>query len=179
PVKEMYCLINTFFIPVVFNGVYVRNILNNKKNFEDSHAKVKVKDRTETTAKQLEDNKTLTFIRNPEKDLADQLADLTGKKSKTHVLIIPQDFYSAKATELLSGSKPNMALKTALQNNVSDIIMKNEYKKLEIDPSLLEGIESKVKLSTKEIAQDGDTKDSYTEVVMGLGVTLSILIYIC
>ncbi|HLQ99960.1 MAG TPA: ABC transporter permease [Sphingobacterium sp.] len=178
-VKKRSFLLTTFLIPVLFIGMYVGIILITKKSFEDSHATVYVYDRTETTAKQLEDNKTLTFIRNPEKDLADQLADLTGKKSKTHVLIIPQDFYSAKATELLSGSKPNMALKTALQNNLSDIILKNEYKKLEIDPSLLEGIESKVKLSTKEIAQDGDTKDSYTEVVMGLGVTLSILIYIC
>lgn len=178
-VKKRSFLLTTFLVPLLFIGMYIGVIVLTKKSFEESEATLFVYDRTETVSEQLKNNSGLTFIKNPEEKLQEKLEEISNTKSKNSLLIIPEDFYESKKVELISGSKVNVASKLEIEKKLSDIVLQNEYRKLGLDPFTMKDLDPRVRLNAKEIGEDGDTRDSYTEVVMGISVSLSILIYLC
>lgn len=177
-VKKKSFLLTTLLVPLFFIAMYVGMIFLTKKSYEDTHANIYIYDHSGSVEQSLTSGRNITYIHSPDKKLEEQIPYIQDLKGNHSILIIPSDFFSSKQSELLSSGKPNMAIQAEVKRNLGQILLESEYKELGLDPEIIKNIDTNVKLSAKEISEDGDTKDSYTEVVMGLGMALSILIYI-
>jgi len=176
-VRKRSFLLTTFLVPLFFIAMYVGIIFLTKKSFEDSHAYVYVVDNTHTVSAKLKNNKNITYI-DDKKDLSTQLENLKLASDNTSILFIPEDFFSAQKVEFLSSSKPNVLSQKEIRNDLTGIIQQFKYEQLGIDTNKLKEINSAVDIVAKEITADGETKDSNTEVAMGIALALSVLVYL-
>lgn len=177
-VKKKSFLLTTFIVPLLFIGMYVAMIFLTKQSFEDTHATIYLYDDTEIVAEMLQNSKNITYIASPDKSLEEQIHVFQTEKGNNNILIITNDFFETKKSELLSAGKPNVTIQSEVRRSLGKIVRQQEYQKLGLDPTLIENIDSDVQLSAKEVIEDGETRDSHTEIVMGLGITLSVLVYI-
>lgn len=175
-VKKKSFLLLTFLTPLLFVGVFVGIIYLTKKSIDDTHATVYVIDQQGAVADQLENNRNITYSKS-EKTLQEQITEIQGKKDNTNILIVPENFYETKRTELLSVGKPNMATQGEIKGHLRAIVQDYQYQEAGINPSTVKSLDASVSIQAKELTETGDTKDSDTRIAMWLGMALSVLIY--
>lgn len=176
-VRKKSFLLTTFLIPLLFIGMYVGVIYLTKKSFDDTYAIVYIIDEHGEVAPKLKNNKNLTYLVE-QQDLQTQLATLQKDKDNTSILLIPKDFYTSKKVEYLSANKPNIKTQGGIKSDLTEIIREHQYQQMGLNLDSLKNIDPTVEITSKEIAENGDTVDSNTEVAMGIAFSLSILIYI-
>ncbi len=176
-VKKKSFLLTTFLVPLFFIGMYVGIFYLTKKSFEDSHAIVHIVDQEGTIAPKLKSNKNITY-NTSDIGLQEQIELLKADNDNTNVLIIPADFYSSQSIELLSSGKPNMTTQGEVKSQLRDIIRNEHYIKMGLNVDSIRNINDNIYISAKEVTETGDAKESHTEVAMGIGMALSILIYL-
>ncbi len=176
-VKKKSFLLTTFLVPLFFIGLYVGVFFLTKKSFEDSNALVYVLDKTDSVQQLLTNNKNITYAKSNQ-ELQEQLKTIKEAGDKTNLLIIPEDFYTAKKIEFLSAGKPNINTQNEIEKQLEKILLNYEYGQLGIDGEQIKNIDPKVIVSAKEITDAGETKDSDTRIAMGIAMALSVLIYL-
>lgn len=176
-VRKRSFLLTTFLVPMFFIGMYVGIIFLTKKSFDENHATVYIVDQEGSIAPKLKSSKSITYIAS-NKDLQMQLSKLKDADKNTSILHIPENFFSDRQVEFLSPNKPNMGTQNDIKTNLSDIIRDKKYQQLGVNIDSMNNINTNVSINAKEITADGQTKESNTEVAMGIALTLSILVYI-
>lgn len=176
-VRKRSFLLTTFLVPLFFIGMYVGIIFLTKKSFEDAHGTIYVVDQEGSVAPQLKSSKNLTYI-DSNKDLQAQLSTLKDAEKNTSVLVIPKDFFANPKVDFMASGKPNINIQNDIKSNLSDIVRDFEYQKRGINLDSLHNINTQVEINAKEVTDNGDTKDSNTEVAMGIALALSILVYL-
>lgn len=176
-VKKKSFLLTTFLVPLFFIGMYVGIFFLTKKSFEDSHAIVHIVDQEGTVAALLKSDKNLTYT-NSNVELREQIENLKDQEENTNLLIIPQDFYKTRTVELLSSGKPNITTQTEVKNHLKEVLRNAEYKRLGLNGENIRKIDDSVHIAAKEIADNGDAKESHTEIAMGIAMALSVLVYL-
>ncbi len=176
-VRKRSFLLTTFLVPLFFIGMYVGIIFLTKKSFEETHAVVYVIDQEGAIAPKLKSTKNITYIHS-NKALQEQLSGLKDEGNNTSILIIPKDFLNNPDVDFMAASKPNVNTQNEIKGNLSDIIRDYKYEKLGINIDSLQNIDTTVGINAKEVTADGETKDSNTEIAMGIALALSILVYI-
>lgn len=176
-VRKRSFLLTTFLVPLFFIGMYVGIIFLTKKSFEETRGTVYIIDNQGTIAPKLNSSKNVTYIHN-NKDLQEQLSVLKDADKNTSILIIPKDFFNNLNVEFLASSKPNVGIQNDIKSSLSDIVRNFKYQQLGVNIDSLNNVKTNVSINAKEITADGETKDSNTEVAMGIALALSILVYI-
>ncbi|MEJ5054497.1 ABC transporter permease [Sphingobacterium sp. MYb382] len=176
-VKKKSFLLTTFLVPLFFIGMYVLMFYLTKKSFEESNTTVYVIDQEGSIAKELKDNKNITYKIATE-SLEASIKGLKKDDENRSLLIIPKDFYQSQSIELLSAGKSNIGTQSEIKNKLSEIVRNHQYAKLGINISTIESINDKITVSAKEITDTGDAKESHTEIAMGISMALSVLIYL-
>ncbi len=176
-VKKKSFLLTTFLVPLFFIGMYVGVFYLTKKSFEDKHAIVHIVDEEGSVAPLLKSNKNLTYT-NSNVELQKQIEQLKNQEDNTNLLIIPKDFYETRKVELLSAGKPNITTQNEVKDHLKEIIRNVEYKRLGLDGENIKKINDSIRIAAKELSEDGDAKESHTEVAMGIAMALSVLVYL-
>lgn len=177
-VKKKSFILTTFLVPILFIGMYAGIIYLTKKSFEDSHATVFIVDQESSVAKQLTDTKNIDYTASTI-TLDEQIkAAKADEEKQSYILVVPNDFYETGKIELLSTGKANVATQSELRNNLSTILRNNAYEKLGINVESIREVKDQVSITAKELTESGDSKESHTEVAMGIAMALSALIYI-
>ncbi|WP_022829423.1 ABC transporter permease [Sphingobacterium paucimobilis] len=176
-VRKRSFLLTTFLVPIFFIGMYVGIIFLTKKSFEDTHATVYIVDQQGSIGPLLKSSKNIAYIHSNE-DLQAQLSSLSDEDKNTSILIIPEDFLNNPNVEFLASSKPNVNTQNDVRSDLSDIVRDFRYQNLGINIDSINNINTQVNINAKEITPDGETKDSNTEIAMGIALALSILVYI-
>jgi len=176
-VKKKSFLLTTFLVPLFFIGMYVGIFYLTKKSFDDSHSLVHVVDQQGNVADLLNSNKNLTFTTSSVA-LQKEIENLKNEEENTNLLIIPTDFYESRRVELLSSGKPNITTQNEVKDQLKEIIRNSEYRRLGLDGENIKKIDDTIQITAKELGEDGDAKESHTEVAMGIAMALSVLVYL-
>jgi len=176
-VRKKSFLLVTFLVPVFFIALYAGIFYLTKKSFEDTHATVFVLDQQGGISAQLENNRNITYSKS-NVELQEQISEIKGKKDNINILIIPADFYSSKRIELLSSGKPNMATQSEVKSHLTTILQAHQYSELGMDPTIIRDLDSNIHITSKELTDTGDAKDSDTRVAMGISIALALLVYL-
>lgn len=176
-VKKKSFLLTTFLVPLFFIAMYVGIFFLTKKSFEDSHATVYIIDMDGSLAPELKDTKNVTY-KTTDNNVSEQMEALKADEDNRSLLIIPADFSQNQSIELLSAGKANIATQNEVKNNLSTIVRNRKYSEMGLDLAAIQKIDDTIKVSAKQISEQGDAKESHTEVAMGIAMALSVLIYL-
>lgn len=176
-VRKKSFLLTTFLVPIFFIAMYVGVIFLTKKSYEDNHATVFILDETGDIASRLKDSKALTLVPIDE-SLNDVIARVSKEESDKGILLIPEDFYENRSVEILSIEKPNILTQKEIENQLEDILRSDGYEKIGVDVAQINEIKTDVQVAPKQITEEGDTKDSNTQVAMIISMALAVLVYI-
>ncbi|TYR33648.1 ABC transporter permease [Sphingobacterium phlebotomi] len=176
-VKKKSFLLVTFFVPMLFIGMYAGIFFLTKQSYEDTHAIIHIVDDEGSISPQLKNNKNITYSLS-NTDLQNQIKNLKNGAKNTNLLIIPADFYTARKIELLSSGKPNIATQNEVRSQLREIIRNEQYRKMGLNVDSIRNINDSIQIAAKEVTETGDAKDSHTEVAMGIAMGLCFLIYL-
>lgn len=176
-VKKKSFLLMTFLVPLFFIALYGGIFYLTKKSFKDAHAHVYILDQQGSFAQQLKSDPNITFTVS-NRSLPDLKKQIKEDEQNSSILVIPKEIYKQSSIELISADKANIAIQNAIARQLEGIIRIGEYKKLGIDPQLLQSVQPHINVNAKELTEDGQEKNSNTGIAMGIGVGLAILVYL-
>lgn len=176
-VRKKSFLLTTFLVPLFFIGMYVGIIFLTKKSFDDSHSTVLIVDEHGSIGNKLTSHQNVTYVYN-NKDLITLMSDMQQDKDNTSILKIPSDFTTTNKVEYLSANKPNVAIQKDIRADLENILRDYKYEQLGVNADSIKSINAEVIISAKEVSENGESKDSNTEIAMGIALALSVLIYI-
>ena len=176
-VKKRSFLLTTFLVPLLFIGMYVGIFYLTASSISDSYETVYILDEQGIVGQQLQSTKNVNYVISKE-GYNDQIQHLSKSEENSSLLLIPLDFFDKKHVQFLSASKPSISTQNYIEGDLNKILQQYHYTKAGINTELLNNIDTKVKISAKEITIEGESKDSYTEVAMGIAMGLSMLVYI-
>lgn len=175
-VKKKSFLLVTFLVPLLIIGIYGLTIFLTGKSFESSQSTVHVIDQTGFVAEGLNDAKQTTFVQVSD-DIDAEKKKILDSEEKVYLLVISDDVEESGTVDLFSAENAGFALQGIISNQVEAIIRNKQLEESGIDVALLEGINPRVSVATKEITESGE-RDSSVGLSMGIAIALSILIYL-
>lgn len=177
-VKKKSFLLLTFLIPIFFIGMYGAMFYLMKKGYEDNFAEVTVLDEEGSFYQQLKSNKNIAFLPATTNLAAEKEKLSSTEKDFASLLIIPKDIYQSRGITLLSAGKANLKTRDEVEKQLQDIIRLKLYADAGINGDLLNTIDPSIQIAAKEITSDGEETNANTEIAMGIGVALAILVYL-
>ena len=175
-VKKKTFLLVTFLVPFFIIGIYALMIVLTKKSFEGNHTNVHVVDQSALFQNKLADNK-LTSFHFVSDDVNAEKKKITDNKEKDVLLIIPANVEQTQTVELFSSDKVGFAIQNEISNQMEAILRNQQFETAGIDLKTVESIKPKISINAKELTAEGE-RDSSTGAAMGVGVVLSILVYL-
>lgn len=91
--------------------------------------------------------------------------------------IFPSITYEPSAVELFSNKQPSFSIKSHIANSMEKELKNRKLRSLGIDENILTSIKSDVSIRTIQWTEDGEEKESSTEIAMGIGYASGFLIY--
>jgi len=176
-VKKKSFLLMTFLVPLFFIALYGGIFYLTKKSFKDAHAHVYILDQQGSFAQHLKSDPNITFTVS-DRSLQDLKKQIKDDEQNSSILVIPKEIYQQTTIELISADKANITIQNAIARQLEGIIRIGEYKKLGIDPELLQSVQPHIRVNAKELTEDGEEKNSNTGIAMGIGVGLAVLVYL-
>jgi len=176
-VKKKSFLLMTFLVPLFFIALYGGIFYLTKKSFKDAHAHVYILDQQGSFAQHLKSDPNITFTVS-DRSLQDLKKQIKDDEQNSSILVIPKEIYQQTTIELISADKANITIQNAIARQLEGIIRIGEYKKLGIDPELLQSVQPHISVNAKELTEGGEEKNSNTGIAMGIGVGLAVLVYL-
>lgn len=176
-VKKKSFLLVTFLVPLFLIGIYALTIYLTAKSFESNHATVYIVDQSGLFEGLVENTKDITFIEATD-DVAAEKKRMLDERGKTFLLVIPPDVATSSRVELFSKETASFSVQGDVTGQLEDVLRDKAFADAGIDRATVESISPRVRLSAKEITEQGE-KDSSAGAAMGIAMTLSILVYIC
>ncbi|MCK5171672.1 MAG: ABC transporter permease [Bacteroidales bacterium] len=91
--------------------------------------------------------------------------------------ILPSITYEPSAVHLFSKKQPSFSIKSHIANSMEKVLTNGKLKDHGIDEDVLRSIKSDVNIRTIQWTDDGEEKESSTEVAMAVGYASGFLIY--
>jgi ABC-2 type transport system permease protein len=92
--------------------------------------------------------------------------------------ILPSITFEPSAVHLFSNKQPSFSIKSHIANSMEKELENKKLKANGIDENILKSIESNVDIRTIQWTDDGEEKESSTEIAMAVGYASGFLIYI-
>lgn len=175
-VKKKSFLLVTFLVPIFLIAIYAATVYLTAKSFQNSSSTVHVIDQSSFIASSITDSKQTTYL-SVSPDIDTEKANILDADDKVFLLIIPEDVEETGSVELFSSEKAGFTLQGEISNQIESIIRNKQLEESGIDIALLDGIQPKVSVATKEITASGE-RDSSVGLSMGIAIFLSVLIYL-
>lgn len=175
-VKNKSFLLVTFLVPLFLIGIYALMILVTANSFKNNQATVHVVDQSGVFDGRLESTDRVTYIMTDGEVEAEKSRLAETNESKQYLLIIPESLSDRFSVELLSPETPGMAVQSAVENHLEQLLRDYRLEASGIDSATLSSIDPRITVSAKELTADGE-KDSSTGATMGIAMFLSIMIY--
>lgn len=166
----------TFLVPLFLIGIYALMILVTANSFKNNQATVHVVDQSGVFDGRLESTDRVTYIMTDGEVEAEKSRLAETNESKQYLLIIPESLSDRFSVELLSPETPGMAVQSAVENQLEQLLRDYRLEASGIDSATLSSIDPRITVSAKELTADGE-KDSSTGATMGIAMFLSIMIY--
>src|SRR5690606_14146100 len=173
-VKKKSFLLVTFLVPLFLIGIYALTIYLTAKSFESNHATVYIVDQSGLFEGLVENTKDITFIEATD-DVAAEKKRMLDERGKTFLLVIPPDVATSSRVELFSKETASFSVQGDVTGQLEDVLRDKAFADAGIDRATVESISPRVRLSAKEITEQGE-KDSSAGAAMGIAMTLSILV---
>lgn len=175
-VKNKSFLLVTFLVPLFLIGIYALMIVVTANSFKNNQATVHVVDQSGVFDGRLESTDRVTYIMTDGEVEAEKSRLAETNESKQYLLIIPESLSDRFSVELLSPETPGMAVQSAVENQLEQLLRDYRLEASGIDSATLSSIDPRITVSAKELTADGE-KDSSTGATMGIAMFLSIMIY--
>lgn len=177
-VRKKSFLLMTFLVPLFMIGIYALIIILTKNSFENSQATIHVVDQSGLFASKLEDNNQITFRTTGENAEAEKNRLLEEQQKKHFLLIIPPMVADDQLNvELLASEKAGLTVQNTIENQLEQILRNHQLEESGIDVSTLERIDPQVRVTAKEITEEGE-KESSVGAAMIISMILAVIVYI-
>jgi ABC-2 type transport system permease protein len=180
-VKKRSFLILTFLTPVLIAGIYAFMIWLMLK--DDTEKRTIAVINESELANPVESRDFTTFKYLTDTSFEDAKADMENKGYYA-ILKIPENILESQMTELFSYKQVTIEVKMEVSNQIREHIEKIKRSKI-IAQANMPNLEEKlaatktlITVQTIKFGQDGEVKQSSTEIAMGLGIAASFIIYI-
>ncbi len=142
---------------------------------ETTTKKVDVLDETGWFYQKFKDQEKIKFFYvNDDFETAKQKALLTGNM----LLYIPRPQLNIPVNaELYSAKQPGLNVRTYIKTVMKRVVENKKLLASGIDPEIIKASKVNINLVTIKVAENGEEKESYTEVEVGLAIFAGILIY--
>ncbi len=102
---------------------------------------------------------------------------LNFAKSKFYALLILPDSITSNSIQLLSDMQPDINTKTYINSVIEGKLRSEKLIELGIDEKKLNAIDISIDVKTIKIKSDGSEEISSTEIIMGIGFIMALIIY--
>lgn len=148
-------------------------------SMEDKEEKtIAVIDKTSLTYGVLEETEYLKFVYLEDMDVntVKESFEATGYYA---LLYIPENIIYSNTPVLYSEKQPNLATISHISKSIEDEIERQKLKAENIEnlDKILQSVETDINLVSKIWTEEGETRESSTEITMGLGYISGFLIY--
>jgi len=134
-------------------------------------------DQSGVFANKIANTESVTFLEASD-DIAAEKERILNEEGKTFLLVIPADVSTSSQVELFSKETASFGVQDEITDQLDEVLRDRAYADAGIDRATVESISPNVRLSAKEITEEGE-KDSSAGAAMGIAMSLSILVYIC
>ncbi|MEC3879779.1 ABC transporter permease [Parapedobacter sp. 10938] len=176
-VKKKSFLLVTFLVPLFLIGIYALTIYLTAKSFENNQATVYVVDQSGLFNGKVGNTDDITFLEGSG-DIAAEKKRIMTEEGKTFLLVIPADVSASSHVELFAKETASFGVQDEITDQLEDVLRDRAFADAGIDRTTVESIRPDVRLSAKEMTDEGE-KDSSAGAAMGIAMSLSILVYIC
>ena len=180
-VKKRSFLILTFLTPLLIAGIYAFMIWMMLK--EDTEKR---------TIAVLNESELIEPIKNSEFTTYDYIQGKTFENIKSNmekkgyyaILVIPKDILETKTAKLFSYNQVTIEVKSGIGIEIRQHIEKLKRSKIIAEANMpnleekLAATKTPISMQTIKFGEDGEVKQSSTEVAMGIGIALGFVIYL-
>ncbi|MEA3316582.1 MAG: ABC transporter permease [Bacteroidota bacterium] len=85
--------------------------------------------------------------------------------------------YTPKTIQLFSDQQPNIGVKSHIENSIEKLIEGDKLKAAGIDKDILKSIDTNISVKTIQWNEEGEEKESSTEIAMAVGYISGFMIY--
>jgi len=171
-VKKKSFIVMTFLVPLLFIGMYavIGYMMYNKDELSDKQT-VMVVDETKEYVDNLKNTAIIKFVKSR---LSFDLARHEFEESGVNYLL--RISKNAQGMQLLSQKKPGIGIISEIESQINNISRTKQLLQAGIDTAVLNAQQTHIKLSTKEITEEGE-KDASSWLAYGVGFVSAFLIY--
>jgi len=175
-VKKKSFLVMTILGPILFAAMMIVPAwLASREDTEVRH--IAVVDSSGIFIDRIEDTDYIKFEYLNDKSIDVVRKDFPESKYYAVLQILPSITYEATAVHLFSNTQPSFSIKSHIANSMEKELKYRKLKSHGIDENILKSIKSEVSIRTIQWTEDGEEKESSTEVAMAVGYASGFLIY--
>jgi len=175
-VKKKSFLVMTILGPILFAAMMIVPAwLASREDTEVRH--IAVVDSSGIFIDRIEDTDYIKFEYLNDKSIHEVKKDFSESKYYAVLQILPSITYEPTAVHLFSNTQPSFSIKSHIANSMEKELKYRKLKSHGIDENILKSIKSEVSIRTIQWTEDGEEKESSTEVAMAVGYASGFLIY--
>jgi ABC-2 type transport system permease protein len=175
-VKKRAFIVTTLLVPTLVLVMYgIIYLIANNSDELNKERTIFVKDESGLFAGKFHDKSKIKFKTSP-LTISEAKASLK-KLEDDFLLVIPNNYTTADAVQILSKRKPNFSITGEIEGQMNDIAKGNNMVKAGIDTSKLSAIKSNIHITARQLTDKGE-EDSSVGAAYISGITGAILIYI-
>ena len=178
-VKKKSFLILTFLTPVLIAGVYAFMIWMMMKDDTEKRTIGVINESELVSPVESKDFTTFEYLDNTSFEDAKKMLD-----TKYYALLkIPKDILESQSAELFSFKQVTIEVKSEVGSQIRDYIETSKRSKIIAEANMpdleqkLAATKTPISVKTIKFGDDGEVKQSSTEIAMGLGIAMSFIIY--
>ncbi|WP_421918143.1 ABC transporter permease [Marinifilum sp.] len=179
-VKKRSFLILTFLTPILIAGIYAFMLWMMLKDDTEKRTIAVLNESELAEPVKSSEFTTYEYLQNT---TFDDAKENMGKKGYYAILVIPKDIYSSKTAELFSHKQVTIEVKTNVGTQIRQHIEKLKRSKIIAEANMpdleekLAATKTPISMRTIKFGEDGEVKQSSTEIAMGIGFAASLIIY--
>jgi ABC-2 type transport system permease protein len=176
-VKKKSFLVMTILGPILFAAMMI--VPTWIASREDTEVRyIAVVDSSKVFIDKIADTEYIKFEYFKDKSL-DEVKEIFPESKYYAVLyILPSITFEPSAVHLFSNKQPSFSIKSHIANSMEKELENKKLRANGIDENILKSIESDVDIRTIQWTDDGEEKESSTEIAMAVGYASGFLIYI-
>ena len=174
--KKKSFIIMSLLGPVLMAALFVVPVWLSSMS-DDEEIKIAILDETKELYKNLEDSETIDFTYLADADIA-ELKDSFFTSEYDAVLRIPEkgEIENNKLT-IYSEKQLNLGVLSYITNRLEDQVEEERMKAKGIDKEILAALKSDIEINTITWNEEGEEKESSTQLTMVIGMVLAMIIY--
>lgn len=179
-VKKKSFLLLTFLTPILIAGIYAFMIWMMMKDDTEKRTIGVINESELVSPVESKDFTTFDYLENTSFEEAKKLLDSKGYYA---ILKIPKDILDSQSAELFSFKQVTIEVKSGVGSQIRNHIETIKRSKIIAEANMpdleqkLAATKTPISVKTIKFGDDGEIKQSSTEIAMGLGFAMSFIIY--